>query len=317
MGSEKTPSVKLSKIVQEFSLEKIYYLDKYDDILICTTDINRPGLQLVGFFEYFGTDRIQIIGKVEMSYLSELSPEQRYKSIYEFFSKGIPCVILARSMEPFPEMLEIAREFDVPFLRTDDVTSRFSSNLIAYLNIELAPMETMHGELVEVYGEGVLILGESGVGKSETALELVKRGHRLVADDLVEVRRVSSKTLVGTAPEIIRHFIEIRGIGILDVKYLYGVGSVKMTENINLVVNMELWDPEKHYERLGTEELTTEILGLRVPSLTIPVRPGRNLAIIIEVAAMNNRQKKMGYNAAKAFTQKISNDLSKNPDVML
>jgi HPr kinase/phosphorylase len=175
-------------------------------------------------------------------------------------------------------------------------------------------METLHGELVEVYGEGVLILGESGVGKSETALELVKRGHRLVADDLVEVRRVSSKTLVGAAPEIIRHFIEIRGIGILDVKYLYGVGSVKITESINLVVNMEIWNPQKHYERLGTEELTTEILGIKVPSLTIPVKPGRNLAIIIEVAAMNNRQKKMGYNAAQAFTKKITRDIQKSAD---
>lgn len=302
-------SVKLKKIVQEFLLEKLFYLDEHDDVLIFTTDINRPGLQLAGFFEYFGTDRVQIIGKVEMTYLEQLESEARYKSLKLLFATGIPCVILARGMTPFPEMMQVARECNVPLLRTPEVTSRFSSNLIAYMNVELAPMETMHGELVEVYGEGVLILGESGVGKSETALELVKRGHRLVADDLVEVRRVSSKTLVGTAPEIIRHFIEIRGIGILDVKYLYGVGSVKMTESINLVVNMELWNPQKHYERLGAEELTTEILDIKVPSLTIPVRPGRNLAIIIEVAAMNNRQKKMGYNAAQAFTQKISNEL--------
>lgn len=305
-------SVKLSKIVQEFSLEKLYYLDEHDNVAIYSTDVNRPGLQLAGFFEYFGTDRVQIIGKVEMTYLAEHSSEDRYKSLFALFSKGIPCVVLARGMDPFPELLQVAKECNVPLLRTPEVTSRFSSNLIAFMNIELAPMETMHGELVEVYGEGVLILGESGVGKSETALELVKRGHRLVADDLVEVRRVSSKTLVGTAPEIIRHFVEIRGIGILDVKYLYGVGSVKMTEGINLVINMELWNPQKHYERLGAEELTTEILGIKVPSLTIPVRPGRNLAIIIEVAAMNNRQKKMGYNAAQAFTQKISNDIQKN-----
>ena len=314
--ANKNHSVRLNKIVKEFSLEKLYYLDEHDNVSINTTDINRPGLQLAGFFEYFGPDRIQIIGKVEMTYLEQLDSEQRYKSLLSLFSTGVPCVVLARGMEPFAEMFKVAEECKVPFLRTEDVTSRFSSNLIAYLNVELAPMETMHGELIEVYGEGVLLLGESGVGKSETALELVKRGHRLVADDLVEVRKVSNKTLVGTAPEIIRHFIEIRGIGILDVKYLYGVGSVKMTENINLVINMELWNSQKHYERLGTEELTTEILGINVPSLTIPVRPGRNLAIIIEVAAMNNRQKKMGYNAAQAFTQKISNDIQKSAGLL-
>jgi len=314
MAFETSRCVKLSKIVEELGLEKLYYLDEHDEVRIETSDINRPGLQLAGFFEYFGTDRIQIFGKVEMTYLAQLDDEKRYKSIRDFFSTGIPCVVLARGMEPFAEMMECAREFNVPFLRTHEDTSRFSSNLIAYLNVELAPMETLHGELVEVYGEGVLILGESGVGKSETALELVKRGHRLVADDLVEVRRVSSKTLVGSAPEIIRHFIEIRGIGILDVKYLYGVGSVKVTESIAMVVNLEFWDPKKQYERLGTEELTTEILGIKLPSLTIPVKPGRNLAIIIEVAAMNNRQKKMGYNAAQAFTQKLTNDMRKNLD---
>ncbi len=316
MAFETTRCVKLSKIVEELTLEKLFYLDEHDEIKIGTSDINRPGLQLVGYYEYFGIDRIQIFGKVEMTYLEQLDEEKRYQSIRNFFSTGIPCVVLAREMKPFDEMVECAKEFNVPFLRTNEDTSRFSSNLIAFLNIELAPMETLHGELVEVYGEGVLILGESGVGKSETALELVKRGHRLVADDLVEVRKVSSKTLVGSAPEIIRHFIEIRGIGILDVKYLYGVGSVKITEGIALVVNMELWNPQKHYERLGTEELTTEILGIKIPSLTIPVRPGRNLAIIIEVAAMNNRQKKMGYNAAQAFTKKITEDIQKSTDLM-
>lgn len=305
-------SVKLEKIVREFMLEKLVYSPEYDNILITSTDINRPGLQLDGFFEYFGNERVQLIGKVEMTYLEKMTPEQRYKNLFELFSRGIPCVILARGMEPFPEMIEVARKCNIPLLRTSEVTSRFAGNLIAFLNVELAPMETMHGELVEVYGEGVLILGESGVGKSETALELVKRGHRLVADDLVEVRRVSSKTLVGTAPEVIRHFVEIRGIGILDVKYLYGVGSVKMTEGINLVIKMELWNPQKQYERLGVDEQYTEILGIRVPSLTIPVRPGRNLAIIIEVAAMNNRQRKMGYNAAETFTRRISDDINRD-----
>lgn len=307
-----TQSVKLGKIVKEFMLEKLVYAPEYDNILVTSTDINRPGLQLDGFFEYFGNERVQVIGKVEMTFLEKMSPQQRYKSLYELFSRGIPCVIIARGMEPFPEMVEVAQKCGIPLLRTSEVTSRFVGNLIAFLNVELAPMETMHGELVEVYGEGVLILGESGVGKSETALELVKRGHRLVADDLVEIRRVSSKTLVGTAPEVIRHFVEIRGIGILDVKYLYGVGSVKMTESINLVVKMELWNPQKHYERLGVDEQYTEILGIKVPSLTIPVRPGRNLAIIIEVAAMNNRQRKMGYNAAETFTRRITEDINKN-----
>ncbi|NLU31798.1 MAG: HPr kinase/phosphorylase [Clostridiaceae bacterium] len=308
-----TQSVRLGKIVKEFMLDKIVYSPEFDDILVTSTDINRPGLQLDGFFEYFGNERVQVIGKVEMTYLGRMTPEQRYNSLFALFSKGIPCVILARGMEPYPEMVEVARACKVPLLGTQEVTSRFVGNLISYLNVELAPMETMHGELVEVYGEGILILGESGVGKSETALELVKRGHRLVADDLVEVRRVSSKTLVGSAPEVIRHFVEIRGIGILDVKYLYGVGSVKMTESINLVVKMELWNPEKHYERLGVDEQYTEILGIKVPSLTIPVRPGRNLAIIIEVAAMNNRQRKMGYNAAETFTRRITEDMNKDP----
>lgn len=305
-------SVKLEKIIKEFSLDKLVFQEEDYDIAITSADINRPGLQLAGFFEYLGTDRVQVIGKVEMTYLDKMDSQKRYESLHAFFSTGIPCVVIARGMEPFPEMLKVAEECRVPLLSTTEVTSRFSSNLIAFLNIELAPMETMHGELIEVYGEGVLILGESGVGKSETALELVKRGHRLVADDLVEVRRVSSKTLVGTAPSIIRHLVEIRGIGILDVKYLYGVGSVKMTESINLVINMELWNPQKQYERLGVEDQYTEILGIKIPSLTIPVRPGRNLAIIIEVAAMNNRQKKMGYNAAQAFSEKITNDIQRN-----
>lgn len=305
-------SVNLKKIIKEFSLEKLVYFEDSDLIKIISTDINRPGLQLAGFFKYFGNERVQVIGKVEMTFLDQMSSEQRYQSLLALFSQGIPCVILARGIEPCSEMMEVAHKCKVPLLRTSEVTSRFVGNLISFLNVELAPMETMHGELVEVYGEGVLILGESGVGKSETALELVKRGHRLVADDLVEVRRVSSKTLVGSAPDVIRHFVEIRGIGILDVKYLYGVGSVKMTESINLVINMELWNPEKHYERLGVDEQHTEILGIRVPSLTIPVRPGRNLAIIIEVAAMNNRQRKMGYNAAQTFTRRITEDINRD-----
>lgn len=298
-------TVQLSKLVRDCGLEPLACAERIPEISIGSTDINRPGLQLAGFFDYFGHDRVQVIGKVEMTYLDQMDSKARYDALLGLFSKNVPCVVLARGMEPHKELLELARQFQTPLLRTSEVTSRFTGNIISILNTELAPMETRHAELVEVYGEGVLIQGESGVGKSETALELVKRGHRLVADDLTEIRRVSSKTLVGTAPEIIRHLIEIRGIGILDVKHLYGVGSVKMTESINLAINMELWNPQKQYERLGVEDQFTDILGIRVPSLTIPVRPGRNLAIIIEVAAMNNRQKKMGYNAAQAFSQRI------------
>ncbi len=223
-------------------------------------------------------------------------------------------MVVARGLDIFPEMLEVSKRYDIPVLRSNDVTSKFLSGLIRYLNVQLAPRTTMHGVLVEVYGEGILMLGESGVGKSETALELVKRGHRLVADDAVEVRRVSDKTLVGTAPDIIRHFIEIRGIGILDVKNLYGVGSVKMTENIDLVVHLELWDVNKNYDRLGLVDEYTDILGIKVPSLTIPVRPGRNLAIIMEVAAMNNRQKNMGYNAAKVLNERFMKEISKGSE---
>ncbi len=305
-------SVSLGKIISEFGLEELNHIPGAHDIQIETADINRPGLQLAGFFEYFGVDRIQIIGSVEMAYLRNLSYEDRYASLMTYFSYETPCVIIARGMEYFPEMVDIATDYGRTLLRIQEETSRFASYLIYYLNVELAPRCTKHGVLVEVYGEGVLMLGESGVGKSETALELVKRGHRLVADDVVEIRKVSNKTLVGSSPDIIRHFIEIRGIGILDVKNLYGVGAVKMTEGINLIVNMELWDTKKQYDRLGINDEFTEILGLRIPSLTIPVRPGRNLAIIIEVAALNHRQKKMGYNAAKVLNQRVMREIERN-----
>ena len=304
-------SVSLREVINEFQLEDVSDSNRLDDILIMTSDINRPGLQVAGYLEYFGTDRIQTIGKGEVAYLAELTPEERYSRLDDFFRCGFPCMVVARGLEIFPEMLQVSKKYDIPVLRTEDVTSRFLSGLIKYLSVQLAPRTTKHGVFVEVYGEGILILGESGVGKSETALELVKRGHRLVADDLVEIRKVSEKTLVGTAPDIIRHFIEIRGIGILDVKNLYGVGSVKMTENINLVLSLEFWDNKKNYDRLGLVDEFTEILGIMIPSLNIPVRPGRNLAIIAEVAAMNNRQKKMGYNAAKFFNERIFNEINK------
>ena len=308
-------SVTLKKIKEDFSLELVTNDEnRLEDILVTSTDVNRPGLQLVGYLEYFGTDRIQMIGKVETSYLAGLTPKERYSRLDEFFKCGFPCMVVARGLEIFPEMLEVAQKYGIPILRTKDVTSRILSALISYLNVELAPRVTKHGVLVEVYGEGILILGESGVGKSETALELVKRGHRLVADDVVEIRKVSDKTLFGTAPDIIRHFIEIRGVGILDVKNLYGVGSVKVTENINLVIQLEFWDQKKNYDRLGLVDEYTDILGINVPCLTIPVRPGRNLAIIVEVAAMNNRQKNMGYNAARALNERVLVEISKSSD---
>ncbi|HOJ79727.1 MAG TPA: HPr(Ser) kinase/phosphatase, partial [Clostridiales bacterium] len=239
------------------------------------------------------------------TYLASLSPQERKKRLDDYFRTGFPCLVIARDQDPFPEMMEASEKYSIPILRTKDITSRFMSGLIRYLNVMLAPRISMHGVLVEVYGEGILILGESGVGKSETALELVKRGHRLIADDLVEIRRVSDTTLLGAAPENIRHLIEIRGIGIVDVKHLFGMGAVKMQENINLVIKLELWKEGKMYDRLGLEDHFTDILGISVPSLVIPVRPGRNLAIIVEVAAMNHRQKKMGYNAAKFLSERF------------
>jgi HPr kinase/phosphorylase len=298
-------TVKLKTLMDEFHLEPVCMTDSAGDIEVTTSDVNRPGLQLSGYMEYFGTDRIQIIGKVEMTYLASLSPQERRKRLDDYFRTGFPCLVIARDQDPFPEMVEASEKYSIPILKTKDITSRFMSGLIRYLNVMLAPRISQHGVLVEVYGEGVLILGESGAGKSETALELVKRGHRLIADDLVEIRRFSDTTLLGSAPENIRHLIEIRGIGIVDVKHLFGMGAVKMQESINLVINLELWKEGKMYDRLGLEDQFADILGISVPSLVIPVRPGRNLAIIVEVAAMNHRQKKMGYNAARFLSERF------------
>jgi HPr kinase/phosphorylase len=297
--------VTLKSIIQEFDLEVVASFGKLEDIIISVADVTRPGLQLAGYFDHFGPDRIQVLGNMETAFLNRLEPSERLSRLDALFEKGIPCLILTRNYPAFSELLICAEKYSIPILRTADMTATFNSSLVKYLNVELAPKTSLHGVLVEVYGEGILILGESGVGKSETALEIVKRGHRLIADDLVEVRRVSDKTLLGRAPEIIRHLIEIRGIGILDVKELFGVSSVKMQENIDFVINLEIWDEKKTYERLGLNEESTVVLGINVPSITIPVRPGRNLAIIVEVAAINFRQKKMGYNAAKALTDRV------------
>ncbi len=298
-------AVTLKAIIDTFKLERITDFGNCEDILISVADVTRPGLQLAGYFEHFGPDRIQLLGNMEVAFLERLSSEERFRRIDALFSKGIPCMILSRHHDIFPEMLECSKKYSVPVLRTDEATSSFMSSVVKHLNVELAPQTTLHGVLVEIYGEGILMLGESGVGKSETAMEIVKRGHRLIADDLVEVRRVSDTTLLGQAPEIIRHLIEIRGLGIMDVKEMYGVSSIKLRETINFIINLELWDEKKVYERLGINQEYTEILGIQIPSTTIPVRPGRNLAIIAEVAAINFRQKQMGYNAAEALTERL------------
>ena len=292
-------SISLEKIIKEFSLEPLYLPEKSEEIKVSTTEINRPGLQLAGYFQYFDEKRIQILGLSEISFLKRFTNEKARERMQEYFSHKPVAVVIARELEVEDYYKEIAEECGVPLLKTSESTSDFSAALIAFLNLHLAPRVTQHGVLVEVYGEGILLLGESGVGKSETAIELVKRGHRLIADDAVEIRRVSSKSLVGTAPDNIRHFIELRGIGIINASRIFGVGSVKLTEKIDLVINMEPWDVNKAYDRMGLESQTTELLGLNIPSLTIPVKPGRNLAVIIEVAAMNSRQKKLGYNAAE------------------
>lgn len=289
-------------------LDRLYYPNK--EVLIDTADLNRPGLQITGFFDYFDPSRIQVFGMVENTYLAGLSSEVRYNSLKRLFEKQISAVILTRNSNASAEMLKLAEEFETPVLRTSQPTSSFTSSLNAYLNVELAPRITRHGVLVEVYGQGVLILGESGVGKSETAVELIKRGHRLVADDAVEIKKVSSKSLIGVSPDIIRHFIEIRGIGIVDVKNIFGMGAVKESEKIDMIIHLEAWEKGKQYDRLGLVDEYTNILGLDIPSLTIPVKPGRNLAVIFEVAAMNNRQKRMGYNAAEELNRRITDQIS-------
>ncbi|MBR3056460.1 MAG: HPr kinase/phosphorylase [Clostridiales bacterium] len=298
-------SVFLTEIIKAFELEEVYAPEDINQVRIHVADVTRPGLQLAGYYDHFGPDRIQLIGNMEHAYLDKLTSEQRKERLAALFAKNIPCLILTRNHVAHDELIAVAQEAKIPLLRTHQATSEFMSSLVKYLNVELAPRISMHGVLVEVNGEGILILGESGVGKSETALEIVKRGHRLIADDQVEIRRVSETTLLGRAPEVIRHLIEIRGIGILDVKELYGVSSVKLQENIDFVINLELWDEKKTYDRLGITDETTDILGIAVPSITIPVGPGRNLAIIVEAAAINYRVKKMGYNAAKDLVTRV------------
>lgn len=274
-------------------------------------DINRPALQLTGYFEHFDSDRVQLIGYVEYTFLEKMDEEHKREIYTQLLSYPIPCIVFSRSLKPGKILLEMAEKANIPVFNTEKKTAQFTAEIIRWLNVELAPCISIHGVLVDVYGVGVLIMGESGIGKSEAALELIKRGHRLVSDDVVEIRKVSDATLVGTAPDITRHFIELRGIGIVDVKTLYGVQSVRETQNIDLVITLEDWDKDKKYDRLGMEEEYTEFLGNKIVCHQLPIRPGRNLAIIVETAAINYRQKKMGYNAAQELYKRVQQNLTK------
>ena len=300
-----TYSVPLKTLVEEFSLRVEYAATDYESIRLTVEDVSRPGLQIVGYLDHFEPMRLQIIGNVESSYLQKLSAEERAVTLDRLFSYKFPALLIARNIEPDPLCLEMARKHNVTLLRTAEATSTIISDIITYLRAALAPRITRHGVLVEVYGEGLLLIGDSGIGKSEAAVELLKRGHRLIADDAVEIRKISGTSLVGTSPEVIRNYIELRGIGIINVAKLFGMGAVKAENEINLVVNIVPWNTQEVYDRLGLEEQHMEILGVKIPMNTIPITPGRNLAVILEVAAMNNRQRKMGYNAALEFTQQM------------
>ena len=296
----------LSFISEEFKLEMLWKSSDFEKIQITVEDVNRPALQLSGFFEHFEPQRIQVIGLVENTYLSGLSPEERVVAFDRLFSYRPPALILARGMEPYPECMIMAKKYNITIMRTKETTSELVSTLIATLKHYLAPRLTRHGVLIEVHGEGMLLVGESGVGKSEAAIELVKRGHRLIADDAVEIIKEGAYRLSGSAPELIRHYIELRGIGVINVAKLFGMGAVKESADIDIVVNLESWRDGEAYDRLGIDNETITILGVNLPQITIPVKPGRNLAVILEVAAMNNRQRKMGYNAALEFTEQIN-----------
>ena len=302
---ESNSSVSLDRVIKELSLEVLVMPRSAETILITVARVNRPGLPLTGFYDYFEKERVEIIGKAEHLYLERESEEDRRRTLEAFFSHQPVAVVLSTGLDAPDPMVEMAEKYGVPLMRTQEKTSNFMAGLIAFLNMQLAPKITHHGVLVEVYGEGVLLLGDSGVGKSETDIELVKRGHRLIADDAVEIKRISPTSLVGQAPELIRHYVELRGIGIVDVRRLFGMGAVKEEEEISLIINMEPWQEGKMYDRLGIDEQKTEILGIEVPSIVIPVRPGRNLSIIIEVAAMNLRLKKLGHNTAQEFNRRL------------
>ena len=299
-------SVKLSTLVDEFKLTKVYTPPHFESVRIVKPDLNRPGMQLVGFFSHFDNERIQLMGTVEIMYLKTLPSSERRKIFAELMKRGIPALIICHQMEVYPECLEMAKKYEISLLTTELDTSVFEAELITTLNIYLGPRITRHGTMLEVYGEGILITGESGVGKSETAIELVKRGHRLIADDAVEIKKISYNTLFAESPPLIQHYIELRGIGVVDVMRLFGMGAIKSRQELDLIINIETWQDGMMYDRLGLENQYTTLLGVQVPIMKIPVKPGRNLAVIIEVAAMNNRQKKLGFNSAQEFTERIN-----------
>ena len=305
-------SVPLEKLVQQMNLVNRTPEIDISKKKIVTTEINRPALQLTGYFDYFDADRLQIIGYVEYTYLETKTREERRQIYEKLLSYKIPCLIYTTLTTPDPDMIELAKKYEVPIFITKKATSAFMAELIRWLNVELAPCISIHGVLVDVYGEGILIMGESGIGKSEAALELIKRGHRLVADDVVEIKKISDEQLIGQSPEITRHFIELRGIGIIDVKTMFGVECVKLSQQVDLVIKLEEWDKDANYDRLGLSDNHVELLGTKVVSHSIPIRPGRNLAIIVESAAVNHRQKKMGYNAAQEMYNRVTKGINNN-----
>lgn len=307
-----TYSVPLTTLVKEFNLQVEFAATDYTSIRLTVEDVARPGLQLAGYFDHFEPMRLQVLGNVEMSYLDKLSPAERGITFDRLMSYKFPALLIARNIPPDPQCLEMAKKHNITLLRSAEATSTIVSAIISYLKAALAPRITRHGVLMEVYGEGILLTGESGIGKSEAAVELLKRGHRLIADDAVEIRKVSGNSLMGTAPKLIRNYIELRGIGIINVAKLFGIGAVKAENEINLVVDIVPWNTQKVYDRLGLDDQYMDILGVKIPMNTIPITPGRNLAVILEVAAMNNRQRKMGYNAALEFTQQINRHFDEN-----
>ena len=307
-----TYSVALKDLVEKFDLQILFEASDYASIRLTVPDLSRPGLQLAGYFDHFEPVRLQVMGNVETGYLAKLSSGERSMMLDRLFSYKFPAMIISRGREPYAECLAMAKKHNVTLLRSREATSTIISTMISYLNSEMAPRITRHGVLMEVYGEGVLLTGESGIGKSEAAVELIKRGHRLIADDAVEIHNISGNTLVGTAPELIRNYIELRGIGIVNVAKLFGMGAVRQDKKIELVVNIVPWNTHEVYDRLGLEDQYMDILGVKVPMYTIPITPGRNLAVILEVAAINNRQRKMGYNSAVEFTEQINCHFEKN-----
>ena len=315
MSMDPSPEYLLNNLINDLNLKVIFLPDH--KIIVNNANVNRPGLPLTGFFNHFEPSRIQLIGKTEFNFLEQMSDEEREKRMSDLLSRQPKALIYSTSLEPSPITRRLAEKYDVPLLQTDLSTSEFAAALILRLNTVLAPCITRHGVLVEVYGEGILIIGDSGIGKSETAIELVKRGHRLIADDAVELRRVSHQTRVGSAPELIRHYVELRGIGIVDVRRVFGTGAVKNTEKVELIINLKPWEKGQSYDRMGIESEYTDILGIKIPSNTIPVHPGRNLAVIIEIAAINNRQRRMGYNTAKEFNERLLNNIGiTDPDII-